>query len=114
MFDRINNGELSGIVSCDSVAIRMRIRIVRCERPAKCQKTKTLRNKAPFIFPLLLVGSQESVLKVPKRGQFQAVIRVTTNRCNSCAQGELGRRTVSQQNFCDAESQAKRYGETFH
>ena len=30
------------------------------------------------------VGSQESVLKVPKRGQFHAAIRVATKRCDSC------------------------------
>ena len=34
------------------------------------------------------------VLKVPKRGQFHAVIRVTTKRCDLCAQRALGRRTV--------------------
>ena len=42
-------------------------------------KTQTLQNKGPFFPPLLPVVSQELVLKVPKRGQFQAAIRVTTN-----------------------------------
>ena len=41
----------SGIVSCDSAATRIWIRIVRCQRPAK------VRN----------IGSQESVLKMPRR-----------------------------------------------
>ena len=35
-------------------------------------------------------------------------------RCDSCAQGALGRRTVSQRNCCDADSLAKRYSETCH
>ena len=40
---------------------------------------------------------------------------MTTKHCDSCAQGALGRRTVSRRNFCDAESLAKRYGKTnFH
>ena len=69
--------------------------------------TKTLRNKSSPC-------GQESVLKVPKRGQFRAAIRVTPKRCDACAQGALGRRTVSWRNFCDAESLAKRYGETCH
>ena len=34
-------------------------------------------------------------LKVPKRGQFHAAIRVTTKRCDPCDQGALGRRTAS-------------------
>ena len=45
-----------------------------------------------IIFPLLHVGSQESVLKVLKRGPFHAAIRTSTKRCDSCAQGALGRR----------------------
>ena len=61
-------------------------------------------------FSVLVV--RKLVLKVPKRGQFHVVIRVTTKRYDSCAQRALGRRTVSRQNFCDAESLAKRYGET--
>ena len=76
-------------------------------------KTQTLRNTGPFFFPHL-VGSKESVLKVPKRGQFHAATRVTTKHCDLCAQGALGRRTVSRRNFCDAESLAKRCSETCH
>ena len=56
----------------------------------------------------------ESVLSVPKRGQFHAAIRVTIKRCDSCAQEALGSLTVSQQNFCDAGSLVKRYGENCH
>ena len=33
-------------------------------------------------------------------------IRATISRCDSCAQGALGRRTVSRRNLCDAESLA--------
>ena len=85
--------ELGGIVSCDSAAIR----IMRCQRPAKRQKHKPCETKA--LLPLLLsVGSSESVLKVPKRGQFHDAIRVTTKRCDSCAQGAPGRRPVSRRN----------------
>ena len=69
---------LSGIVSFDAAAIRIRIRIVRCQRARETSKTHTLRNTGPFFFtPLLLVGSKELLLKVPKRGQFHVAIRVT-------------------------------------
>ena len=78
---------IRGFVSCDSAATWMRIRIVRCQRPVKRQKHKPCETKARFFFSLLPVGSQESVLKVPKRGQFHAAIRVTISRCDSCAQG---------------------------
>ena len=59
-------------------------------------KTQTLRKKGPSLFP---VGSQESVLKVPKRGQLHAAVRVTTKCSNSCAKGALARLTVSRRNF---------------
>ena len=68
---------LSGIVSCDATAIRIRIRIVRCQRPAKRQKHKPCQTQARFLPPLLLVSSKELVLKVPKRGRFHVAIRVT-------------------------------------
>ena len=74
------------IVSCHSVAIRMQIRIVRCERPAKRQNTNPAKER-PVSF--LHFGSQESVLKVPKRGQVHAATCVTPKRCDSCAQGAL-------------------------
>ena len=73
---------LSGIVSRDSDAIRIRIRIVRCQRPAKRHKHNPCETKARFSTPpppLLTVGSQESVLKVAKQGQFHAAIRMKTN-----------------------------------
>ena len=47
--------KVSGIVSdvsCNSAAIRIRIRIVRCERPAKRQKHKPCKTKARFCSPL--------------------------------------------------------------
>ena len=72
-------------------------------------KTQTYETKT--LLSLLLDGSQESVLKVPKRGQCHAAIRVTTPCCDSCAQGAIASRMVPQRNFCDAESLAKRYGE---
>ena len=52
-------------------------------------KTKTLRNKGPFLFsPSLSVGAQKSVLKKRYRqGQFHAAIRVARKRCDSCVQG---------------------------
>ena len=68
--------QLSGIVSCDSDAIRIRIRIVRCQRPAKRQKHKPCETQGRLFFAILLVGSKESVLKVPKT---QAI-----SRCDSC------------------------------
>ena len=37
-----------------------------------------------------IADSQEPVLKVPKRGQFHAAIRVTPKCCDSCAQGAPG------------------------
>ena len=60
-----SRGVLSGIVSCDSAATRIRIRIVRCQRPAKRQNTNR-ETEARFSSPLLPVRSQELVLKVPK------------------------------------------------
>ena len=90
---------ISGIVSCDAAAIRIRIRIVRCQRPAKRQKHKHGETQPQSLPPLLLVGSQELVLKVSKQGQFHAAIRVTRKRCDSCAQVALGTRTVSRRNF---------------
>ena len=54
--------------------------IVWCEQPAKRQKLKTCETKARFS-PTSPVGSQESVLKVPKQGQIRAAILVTTKRC---------------------------------
>ena len=76
---------LSGIVSRDSAAVQIRIRIVRCQRPAKRRNPLPCETQARFFPPLLPVGNQESVLKVPKRGQFHAAIRVTTKRCDSSA-----------------------------
>ena len=50
-------------------------------------KAQTLRNTGPSFFVAILhVGSQESVLEVPTRGQLHAAIRVTRKRCDSCAQ----------------------------
>ena len=43
--------ELSVIVSCDAAAIRIRIRIVRCQRPAKRQKHKYCETQAHFSTP---------------------------------------------------------------
>ena len=51
--------------------------IVRCQRPAKRQKHKPCETQARSLPPLFLVGSKELVLKVPKRGQIHAAIRVT-------------------------------------
>ena len=69
---------LSDIVSCDAAAVRIRIRIVRCQRPTKRQKHKPCETQRPiFLPPLLLFGSKGLVLKVPKQGQSHAAIRVT-------------------------------------
>ena len=76
---------LSGIVSRDLAVIRICIRIVRCQRPAKrqnlTQNTQPLRNKGPSSPPLLPVGRQESVLKVPKERGI--------SRCDSCDNATL-------------------------
>ena len=60
---------------------------MRCQRQMKREKHNPCETKARFFPPLLPVGSQEWVSKVPKRGQFHLAIRVTPKRCNSCAQG---------------------------
>ena len=44
-----------------------------------------------FVSPLLSVGSLVLVLKVPERRQLQATIFETPRRCDSCAQGALGK-----------------------
>ena len=46
-----------------------------------------------------IVLFDSAALKVPKRGKFHAAIRVTSKRCDSCAQGALGRRMVSRRNL---------------
>ena len=109
---RMSSPYLSGIVSGDSAAIRIRIRIVRCERHAERQKYKPPETKALFSshFSLSVVRNQSR--KRLNKGNFNAAFRVTMECCDSCAQGALGRRTVSRRYFCDAESQAKRYCET--
>ena len=43
--------KLSGNVSCDAAAIRIRIRIVRCQRPAKRQKHKPCETQTRFSSP---------------------------------------------------------------
>ena len=92
---------LSGIGSCSLVAIRIWVQSVRCEQPARRQKHNPVKQRPVFFPPLLPVASQESLLKVPKRGP---------KRCDSCAQGALGRRTVSRRNLCDAKLLAKGCG----
>ena len=82
--------------------------------PRNVKSTNPAKHRPVFLPPLLLVGRKDVVLKVPKRGQFHAAIRMAIWGCDSCAQGALGRRTVSRRNFCDAESLSKRCGETCH
>ena len=60
--------------------------------PRNVKNTNVAKHRPIVLPPLLLVGSKASVLKVPKRGQFHAAIRVTS-------QVALGRRTVSRRNF---------------
>ena len=67
--------------------------------PRNVKNTNIAKHRPIFLPPLLLVGSKELVLKVPKRGQFHAAIRMTRKRCDSCAQVALGTRTVSRRNF---------------
>ena len=67
--------------------------------PRNVKNTYLAKHRPIFLHPLLLVGSKELVLRVPKRGQFHAAIRVTRKRCDSCAQLALGTRTVSRRNF---------------
>ena len=67
--------------------------------PRNVKNTNIAKHRPIFLLPLLLVGSKELVLKVPKRGQFHAAIRVTRKRCDSCAQVAQGARTVSRRNF---------------
>ena len=69
-------------------AMRLRIRIVRCQRPAIHQKHIPCETKARF-FLLLFIDSQASNLKVSKRGHLHTVICVTAKRYDSCAQAAL-------------------------
>ena len=77
----------------------------------KHQKHKPCEIEARFSPPLLPVDSLESVLKVPKQGAISRCDETLRFVCQG--DGPL-RRTVSRQNFYDAESLAKRYGETYH
>ena len=103
--------QLTCIVSRDEAAIRIRIRIVWCERPAKRQKTNPTKQCFFFVFFPRASPCSLSGIGLEVRGPFHAAIRVARKRCDSCAQGALERRTVSRRNFCDAESLAKRYRE---
>ena len=67
---RFARHNLSGVVSCDSDADSNRA----MPTAIQMSKTQTLRNKGPFFPPLPPVGSRESVLKMPTRGQFHAAI----------------------------------------
>ena len=67
--------------------------------PRNVKNTNIAKHRPIFLPPLLLVGSKDLVLKVPKRAQFHAAIRVTRKRCDSCAQVAQGTRSVSRRNF---------------
>ena len=72
---------LSGIVSCDAAATRIRIRIVRYQQPAKRQKHKPCQTQGRFLPPLLLVGSKalgrnEGNFTLRFVWQFDVAIRV--------------------------------------
>ena len=67
--------------------------------PRNVKNTNVAKHRPVSLPPLLLVGNKELVLKVPKRGQFHAAIRVTRKRCDSCGQVALGTQTVSRRNF---------------
>ena len=54
-------------------------------------KNTYLAKHRPVVLPPL-VGGKALVLKVSKRAQFHAAIRVTIRRCDSCAQGALSTR----------------------
>ena len=47
--------------------------------PRNVKNTNIAKHRPIFLPPLLLVGSRELVLKVHKRGQFHAAIRMTRN-----------------------------------
>ena len=47
--------------------------------PRNVKNTNLAKHRAFFFLAILPVGSQESVCKVPKRGQFNAAIPVTRN-----------------------------------
>ena len=96
-----------------AMRLRFGYRFESCDAngPRNVKNTNIAKHKPIFFPPLLLVGNKELVLKMPKRGQFYSVTR---KRCDSCAQVALGTRTVSRRNFWDAESLAKRCGETCH
>ena len=84
-----------------AMRLRFGYRFESCDAndPRNVKNTYLAKHRPIFLPPLLLVGSKELVLRVPKRGQFHAAIRVTRKRCDSCAQLALGTRTVSRRNF---------------
>ena len=45
--------------------------------PRNVKNINLAKHRPVFLPPLLLVGSKESVLKMPKRGQFHVAFRVT-------------------------------------
>ena len=75
--------------------------------PRNVKNHKPCETKARVFPPLLLVGSQESVLKVPKRGQFHAAICVTPRRRDSCAQKvDLGDRRYGRETIVRQEKKS--------
>ena len=59
--------------------------------PRNVKNTYLVKHRPVFLPPLLLVGSKELVLKVPKRGQFHAAIHVTMRFvCPSCTRDTEG------------------------
>ena len=68
---------LSGIVLCESAAIGYGFESRDANGPRNMKNINLAKHRLVFLPPLLLVGSKESVLNVPQRGQFHAAIRVT-------------------------------------
>ena len=80
------NCNLSGIDR--AIRVRCGYGFETCDAniPRSVKSTNLAKHRASFFLAILPVGSQELVLKVPKRGQFHAAIRMTRKCCDSYAQ----------------------------
>ena len=83
---KTNGSQLTLVALYRAMRLRFGYGFESCDAngPQNVKNTNIAKHRPIFLPPLLLVGSKELVLKVPKRWQFHAAIRVIRKRCDSC------------------------------
>ena len=77
---KVSSAEMQGLVALyRAMRLRFGYGFESCDAngPRNVKNPYLAKHRPVFLPPLLLVGSKELVLKVHKRGQFHAAIRVT-------------------------------------